>query len=136
MSASHTVVTTWDAVPAELVRKGVRRRGFGTEDVILVMNEIEPEMQPVPHLHEGFDQVALIISGQATYHIGEEAHRVGAGAVMLIPAGVTHWIEPIGSNLVQNLDVFAPARSDYGHLLTWMHPHGAPATEGEPGRKD
>lgn len=114
------MATTWDAIPAEQVRRGVRRRGFGTPEVILVMNEIEPAMDPAPHAHEGFDQLALILSGQAVYHIGEVAHEVGPGSVMLIPAGVEHWIEPVGEDVVENLDVFAPARPDYGHLLAWM----------------
>jgi hypothetical protein len=36
---------------------------------------------------------------------------------MHIPAGVEHYIEPTGSEPVMNLDVFAPARADYMHLL-------------------
>ena len=39
---------------------------------------------------------------------------------MLIPAGVEHYIEPLGEETVENIDVFAPARSDYLHLLEWM----------------
>ena len=36
---------------------------------------------------------------------------------MHIPAGVEHYIEPTGSEPVMNLDIFAPAREDYLHLL-------------------
>jgi hypothetical protein len=39
---------------------------------------------------------------------------------MLISSGVEHYIEPIGDETVENIDVFAPARSDYLHLLEWM----------------
>jgi quercetin dioxygenase-like cupin family protein len=120
MAKQRAVATRWEAIPAEDVRKGVRRRAFGSEDVILVMNEIEPEMEPAPHAHDGFDQMALIISGRAIYHIGDDAHHVGPGSVMLIPAGETHWIEPDGDERIENLDVFAPARTDFLHLLTWM----------------
>jgi hypothetical protein len=45
---------------------------------------------------------------------------VGPGSIMLIPAGVEHYIEPIVDETVENIDVFAPARSDYLHLLEWM----------------
>ena len=89
--------------------------------MILVMNEIAPEMQPSPHSHEGFDQIACIISGRATYNIGDVAHDVGPGSVLLIPAGIEHWIQPTGDTPVENLDVFAPARADYSHLLEWMN---------------
>lgn len=132
-TARRSIATTWDAIPSEQVRRGVRRRGFGTEDVILVLNEIEPVMDPAPHTHEGFDQLALILSGRAVYHIGDDAHEVGTGSVMLIPAGVEHWIEPVGEDTVENLDVFAPARADYGHLLTWMAGGAGPGAGPEQG---
>jgi mannose-6-phosphate isomerase-like protein (cupin superfamily) len=114
------VVSNWDDIPNEQVRRGVSRRAFGTSDVILVLNDIEPGMQPAPHVHDGFDQIALILSGRATYHIGDIGHPVGPGTVMLIPAGVEHYIEPAGDEVVKNLDVFAPARKDFAHLLKWM----------------
>lgn len=118
------IATTWENIPSEDVRRGVTRRAFGTKDVILVLNQIEPEMDPAPHVHEGFDQIALIVSGQAVYHIAEQDHEVGPGSVMLIPAGQRHWIEPRGDDPVENLDVFAPARADFLHLLEWMEEAG------------
>lgn len=125
MSSRRAVVTTWDAIPSEVVRPGVSRRAVGTDDVICVLNRIEPEMQAAPHVHEGLDQLAFILGGRAVYHIGDDAHAVGPGAVMVIPAGTPHWIEPDGDAPIDNLDVFAPARSDYLHLLTWMGPASA-----------
>ncbi len=109
----------WSEIPDEPVRPGVRRRGFGTKDMLLVCNECEPSMDLRPHSHE-FDQIALITKGRAIYHIGDEPNEVGPGSVMLIPAGVQHYIEPIGEETVENIDVFAPAREDYVHLIEWM----------------
>ncbi len=109
----------WDEVPDEPVRPGVRRRAFGTEDVLLVLNECEPGMDLRPHSHD-FDQIAMITRGRAVYHVGDEPNDVGPGSVMLIPAGVEHYIEPVGDEVVENIDVFAPARGDYLHLIEWM----------------
>ena len=106
----------WEDIPDEQVRPGVRRRGFGTRDVMLVMNECLPGMDVRPHAHE-FDQIAMIVSGTAVYYVGEIANEVGPGSIMHIPAGVEHYIEPTGDAPVMNLDVFAPAREDYLHLL-------------------
>ena len=50
-------------------------------------------------------------------NVGDIANEVGAGSIMHIPAGVEHYIEPTGTEPVMNLDVFAPARADYMHLL-------------------
>ena len=130
MESRRAVVTTWDSIPSEDVRPGVRRKAVGTEDVICVLNEIEPQMEAAPHVHEGFDQLAVILSGQAIYHVGDVGHEVGPGSVLLIPAGQRHWIEPNGDEPIENLDVFAPLREDYRHLLSWMDGAGSPASAG------
>ena len=116
----RAVASNWDAIPSEFVRPGVSRKGFGSDEVILVMNEIAPEIETFPHTHEDFDQIATIVDGEAVYHVGDVAHRVGPGSLLFIPAGVEHYIEPVSDRTVKNLDVFAPARSDYRHLLEWM----------------
>lgn len=109
----------WDELPTEAVRPGVSRCGFGTEACQLVMNTCEPGMELRPHSHS-FDQIALITSGHGRYHVGATAHEVGPGSVLLVPAGVTHFIETADETM-QNVDVFVPARDDYLHLLSWMH---------------
>jgi quercetin dioxygenase-like cupin family protein len=110
----------WDEIPGEVVRPGVTRRGFGNEEVMLVMNYCEPGMELRPHRHEDFDQIALFTKGRAIYTVGEARHEVGPGDVLLIPAGEMHFIEPLGEEVVHNLDLFAPPRADYLHLLDWM----------------
>jgi quercetin dioxygenase-like cupin family protein len=109
----------WDEIPDEEVRSGVRRRGFGTQDCLLVMNECEPGMDVRPHVHE-FDQIAMIVAGRARYHVGDVANEMGPGSIVLIPAGVDHFIEPVGEEIVKNIDVFTPCRADLAHLLEWM----------------
>jgi quercetin dioxygenase-like cupin family protein len=118
---TRAIVSRWDDVPREDVRRGVSRQGFGTADVILVMNRVETSIEVRPHRHDDFDQIATIVSGEAIYHVGGAAHAVGPGSLLLIPAGVDHYIEPRGDEPVMNLDVFAPVRGDYRHLLDWMH---------------
>jgi quercetin dioxygenase-like cupin family protein len=112
---------TWDDIPGETARGGVHRRGFGTDKVLLVMHDLAPDMDLSPHSHE-FDQIAVIVEGEAIYHVGDRDNRVGPGSVLLIPAGVEHYIEPTSSTPVKNLDVFAPCREDYKHLIEWMQP--------------
>lgn len=116
--ASRAYAVTWDELPTETVRPGVSRCAFGTDACMLVMNTCEPGMELRPHSHS-FEQIALITSGRGRYHIGEVAHEVGPGSVLLIPAGVTHFIETTDQT-IQNLDVFAPTRDDYLHLVGWM----------------
>lgn len=116
----RAVATRWEDIPDESVRQGVRRRGFGNENALLVMNELTPGMKLAPHVHESFDQIAYIVSGTAVYHVDGVPNEVGPGSLILIPAGQTHYIEPTGTEPVLNLDVFGPARQDLIHLLDWM----------------
>jgi quercetin dioxygenase-like cupin family protein len=120
----------WDDVPEEPVRPGVRRRGFGTEQCLLVMNECDPGMDLRPHVHD-FDQIAMILSGHANYYVGDERNEMGPGSILLIPAGREHYIEPLGDETVRNLDVFAPLRSDLAHLLEWMRHEGGASAQSD-----
>ncbi len=119
-SARRAIATTWADIPDEAVREGVRRKGFGNDGALLVMNELTPGMTLFPHVHEDFDQIATIVSGTAIYHVNGVGHPVGPGSLILIPAGQPHFIEPTGTEKVLNLDVFGPARKDLIHLLDWM----------------
>lgn len=122
---SEAVATTWNDIEPEDVRKGVRRRGFGTNEVLLVMNELEPGMDLAPHTHT-FPQIALIIEGKALYHIGDVAHQTQPGSVLLIPPGEVHYLEPQGEKVL-NLDIFSPVRDDLNHLLDWLREEGPTA---------
>jgi quercetin dioxygenase-like cupin family protein len=112
-------VSNWDRIPDEEARPGIRRKGFGSDDCLLVYNECTPGMELKPHSHD-FDQIGMITAGRALFHLGDEAVEVGPGSVLLIPAGVEHYIEPLGEEVVHNIDVFTPLREDYRHLLDWM----------------
>jgi quercetin dioxygenase-like cupin family protein len=120
VSDRQAIATKWENIPDEFVRDGVRRRGFGNDGALLVLNELTPGMKVFPHVHEDFDQIATIISGTAIYHVNGVANEVGPGSLILIPAGQPHYIEPTGTEKVMNLDVFGPARKDLIHLLDWM----------------
>ncbi|MEP6972991.1 MAG: cupin domain-containing protein [Actinomycetota bacterium] len=110
---------SWSEIADEAVREGVRRRGFGTEQCLLVMNECTPGMDLRPHVHD-FDQIAMIVSGRANYYVGEERNEMGPGSILLVPAGMDHYIEPMGNEVVQNIDIFTPCRQDLAHLIDWM----------------
>jgi quercetin dioxygenase-like cupin family protein len=113
------IAANWDEIPDEEARPGIRRRGFGNDDCLLVYNECRPGMALRPHSHD-FDQIAMITRGRAVFHVGDAGHEVGPGSVLLIRAGEEHYIEPVGDETVHNIDVFVPLREDYRHLVAWM----------------
>jgi len=109
----------WDDLPTEVVRKGVSRAGFRGDDVLLVMNRLEPEMDVNPHSHP-FEQVVYIVDGTVRFHVGDETFDAGPGSLIRIPPDVPHYAQPLGDKPVLNLDVFAPIREDYRHLVAYQ----------------
>lgn len=124
-------VFRWDDLPEEEVRRGVRRRGYATDDVMLVMNELSPGMELGPHKHDDFDQLAYILEGEANYYIDGEPHFMGPGSMLLVPRGAMHYIEPLGDQPCRNLDIFVPPRADLLHLMSYL---GASVASGGDGR--
>ena len=86
------------------------------EDTLLVMNWMQPGMEPGPHSHP-FEQIAVIVQGTVRFHVGDEVYDAGPGSMIRIPPDVIHWGEVIGDEPAMNLDVFNPIREDYKHLV-------------------
>ena len=101
--------------------QGVERCGFRGEDVLMVMNWLAPGWTSTPHSHP-FEQLVCIVQGRARFHVGEETFEAGPGSLLRIPPGVEHWAEPLGDEPALNLDIFAPIREDYRHLVAYQEP--------------
>lgn len=111
------IVVNWDDVPEDVIRPGVRRRVYSTDEVMLCWHSLSVGMDLRPHSHEDFDQLALILEGEANYYIDGVPRRMGPGSMLLVPKGAEHYIEPLTEPCI-NLDVFAPPRADYADLAT------------------
>lgn len=113
----HRRVVRWEDLPLEDVRPGVKRCGYTTDQVQLVMNVVEPGMELNPHSHDDFDQLVYIVSGRANYYIDDVPYELGPGSLLLVPAGSPHYIEPFETT--HNLDIFVPPRADFAHLADY-----------------
>ena len=113
------VLYNWNTLPRETVRPGVERCAFRGENVISVMNWIEPGNEVRPHSHT-FEQLVLILQGHARYHVGDEVFDCTPGSMLRVPAGQVHYIEVVGEETVLNMDLFSPVREDYLHLVRYQ----------------
>lgn len=112
-------VYRWERLPREDVRRGVSRVGFRGSDSMLCMNWLEPGMEVRMHSHPE-EQLAIILQGRMRFHFADGSVEVGAGEVLRIPPDVEHGGEVVGDETVVNLDVFAPLREDYLHLVSYQ----------------
>jgi quercetin dioxygenase-like cupin family protein len=109
----------WNTLPRELVRKGIERCGFRGEDVVVVMNWVDSDIQVNPHSH-AFEQLAICIQGKFNYHVGEQVFEMTPGSMLRVPPNTMHYVEPTGDEVALNLDIFAPLRDDYSHLVAYQ----------------
>lgn len=114
----HRVIN-WDDVPEEQVRRGVFRRVYASDEVMLSWNRVEKGMELKPHAHEDFDQLVCIHAGRCYYHVDGVAHQMQAGDMLLVPARAEHYIEPLDESVI-NLDIFTPPRGDYEPSLDYV----------------
>jgi len=63
MELSKLSTRYWQSMPREEVRPGVSRCAFRGDQVLLVMNWLEPGMEVRPHSHP-FEQVVYVVEGQ------------------------------------------------------------------------
>jgi quercetin dioxygenase-like cupin family protein len=131
--STKTKMYNWNTLPREVVRKGVERVGFRGENAMVVMNFATPGMDLRPHQHD-FEQVAICVQGRMNYYVGDEKFEMVPGSMLRIPPHTMHYAEPLGDEVVYNLDLFSPIREDYKHLVAYQAEEFA-ATDAENANK-
>ena len=106
-------VVNWDAVEWETIRRGMERKTFTGDGATLALHRIQPRHELLPHAHPN-EQIVYMLGGTADFHVGGEVHRLAPGGLLVIPSGVTHYIEVQGTEEALELDVFTPKRPEYG----------------------
>ncbi|MCK7498023.1 MAG: cupin domain-containing protein [Comamonadaceae bacterium] len=66
---------------------------------------LQPGAATPPHRHD-CDEVVLCTSGDAELQLGADVRRFGAGATLVLPAGLTHQIVNTGSRPLEILGIF------------------------------
>jgi quercetin dioxygenase-like cupin family protein len=90
---------------------GTRIRTYAGDQIQLSFVDIPADGLVDWHSHPN-EQMGLVVSGQATFFIGDESRTLGPGEFFCIPGGVVHRVVPVDGP-VQALDVFYPIRDEY-----------------------
>lgn len=83
----------------------------GAQNLTVAIGEMKPGGPHKPHAHR-YEQVILVISGQALLHIGDQFYPMTPGCIMAIPPDAIHMFEPVGEEPVYYVDLFSPKRPD------------------------
>jgi mannose-6-phosphate isomerase-like protein (cupin superfamily) len=89
----------WSAIAHEFV--GADHGGFG---ICVIFVDAEPGRGPSRHTHP-YEEVLIILEGHATLDDGDEKRDVGAGDVVLIPAGQPHGFVNSGPGRLCQIDI-------------------------------
>ena len=91
----------------------VAREVHGEQSTLAVV-ELGPGAIVPEHQHAN-EQLGLVIRGALEFRVGSETKELGPGATWCIPGDVPHEVRagPEGAVVI---DVFAPARTDWGEL--------------------
>jgi quercetin dioxygenase-like cupin family protein len=102
----------FDELNVTVARPGVERRVFSGEGATIAFTTLEPGHEPSPHSHP-HEQIVYMISGRARFVVGGEETTLGPGDMLVVPPGVEHYAQTLGSEPALDLSVFAPRRDEY-----------------------
>lgn len=107
-----------NALETETVRDGFSRTGLRTDAALTTVNWLEVGFRSSGQHSHPFDQLSYVLSGTMRFFVDDDVVDVVAPGAVYIPANVPHGGEPVGTERVLNIDVFAPPREDYLRLCT------------------
>lgn len=70
---------------------------------------------PPPHRHRSFEESWYVLDGRIAFYEGSRRREVGPGAYVLVPRGVPHTFQVLGTTPARWVGIFAPGR--YGKLV-------------------
>jgi quercetin dioxygenase-like cupin family protein len=66
---------------------------FRSDRMLVGLNCLEPGQSQKVHAHAGADKFYVVVSGKATFVVGDETWEASAGDLVLAPEGVPHGVE-------------------------------------------
>ena len=118
LAAAAAAPYTGDAA-AETAAADFRRVVFTSPRTQMVVMTLKPGQQIGSEIHPAADQLFMVVSGTGTATLNLEAHPVGPGALIAVPAGTRHNVTA-GQGPLRLVTVYAPPQHPAG---TVEHEH-------------
>jgi quercetin dioxygenase-like cupin family protein len=104
-------------LPMQTVRDQFWRTGVRGDHSLVTLNWARPGYKSVGQHHHPYDQLSFVFAGAIRFFVGDDEYIQETGTAIRFPSDIAHGAEPVGDEVVFNLDVFAPPRTDYAHLV-------------------
>jgi quercetin dioxygenase-like cupin family protein len=104
-------------LPTEQTKPFLRRGAVRGDHCLAVASWADPRPEASPPHRHPFDQLSFVLEGSMLFEVDGEHFEVGAGEVLVIPADAWHTARTTSAEVALNLDIFAPPREDYLHLV-------------------
>ena len=104
------IVHRWDAVPAQELAPGIRRRYVTTDRMTVAHFNLSRGAVVPKHTHD-HEQLSYVVSGVLKFIVDGQEIVVRPGEAIQIPSQAVHGVEVLEDCLV--IDTFAPVRQDW-----------------------
>ena len=104
-----TRVIDKDELPCSKVAHKFEGHRYGEVEVSFFLVDCQPGGGAVLHTHP-YEEVFVTLEGEATFTVGEETIKVGAGQIVVAPAGVPHKFVNSGSGPLRQVDIHPSGR--------------------------
>lgn len=118
-------------LPTEQAKPFLRRAAVRGDHCLAVANWADPRPEASPPHRHPFDQLSFVLEGAMLFEVDGEQFEIEAGGVLVIPANAWHTARAVSTEVALSLDIFAPPREDYLHLVA--HQTEAASSDGTTG---
>jgi mannose-6-phosphate isomerase-like protein (cupin superfamily) len=104
-----TYVINKDALPYGTIAHKFEGCHHGDVDVSFFLVDSPPGGGPVLHTHP-YEEIFVTLEGEATFTVGDDTLEVGAGQIVVAPAGVPHKFVNSGTGPLRQVDIHPSGR--------------------------
>jgi mannose-6-phosphate isomerase-like protein (cupin superfamily) len=104
-----THVINKDELPSSTIAHRFEGHRYGDVDVSVFLVDCPPGGGAVLHTHP-YEEVFVTLEGEATFTVGDDTITVGAGQIVVAPAGVSHKFVNSGSGPLKQVDIHPSGR--------------------------
>jgi len=126
MSQRLKVYKIADLPPETRLHEGrMKRYSLRTQHAQIVFGEITPQPPGQQHNHRTphdhpYDMLLVVLDGTMMQDVEGVEYRLDAGSATIVPAHYMHRGYAYGDRPASLFEVFAPARTDYIHLVSYQ----------------